>query len=454
MLTRKDVEDWLSKYCPTVRLVKYGGKVKAKSTFYTTEYDRTFVTTFGNIKTAVRRGRGVGRPKEAVQEAKRRTWRRKYGVDHPKRAKTVQDKYKDTCQEKYGSDNYFGSAEWKDRAREVYEDALGVANPAHHSEILRKIRATNFERYGASTYAEGTAEKYDGKTVAEISEDSGLSRAWIHRQLSLGVDPELVERETRTTEEVIRRFLDGLDVEVIEDRKCRAGIRPDFYLPEHELAIECDGVYYHSDVFLSKNWHKIRREKYLDSGITPLFFREDELLQKGPIIESIIANKLGMSTRVFARKTTVGRLPSSKATEFLRQNHLMGPGKGRSYGLWDSTGLVSLMQVKWKKTEACLEISRFSHRLRTTVVGGFSRLLKYAILHEKPDYIRTFIDLRYGSGSYLPELGFRKISEYVSFRWAKNTRTVHRMTYPGNTGYDHGFRKIWDCGQAQWELEV
>lgn len=92
--------------------------------------------------------------------------------------------------------------------------------------------------------------------------------------------------------------------------------------------------------------------------------------------------------------------------------------------------------------------------LRTTVVGGFSKLLKHAIKLEQPQFVISFVDQRYGSGDYLQQLGFEKESEHVSFVWVKNNRTYHRMIFPGNSGYENGAVKLWDCGQAKWILKL
>ena len=97
-----------------------------------------------------------------------------------------------------------------------------------------------------------------------------------------------------------------------------------------------------------------------------------------------------------------------------------------------------------------LDVSRFCHKLKTNVIGGFSKLIKYVEKTLNPNFIQTFIDLRYGSGEYLKDLGFEKKTEYISFSWIKNSDRVHRMNFPGNSGYEKGFNKLWDCGQAKY----
>lgn len=127
----------------------------------------------------------------------------------------------------------------------------------------------------------------------------------------------------------------------------------------------------------------------------------------------------------------------------------MGRGQGINYGLFFKEELVAILQIKLKN-EDIYEISRFASKLDTTVVGGFSRLLSFFEKTVKPNKLINFVDLRYGGGAFLVKLGFIREKSYISFKWCKNHKTFHRMKFPSNSGYEHGYAKIWDCGQAKF----
>ena len=131
----------------------------------------------------------------------------------------------------------------------------------------------------------------------------------------------------------------------------------------------------------------------------------------------------------------------------------MGKGVGRGYCLIYNNEIVACMQVKNKLVKQ-IEISRFSTKNGISVAGGFSKLLKHVVKAESATSVITFIDRRYGLGEYLKELNFTKKTEYVSFGWTNGEQVFHRMKFPGSTGYEQGFAKIWDCGQAKWEFVV
>src|SRR5690606_27237683 len=136
--------------------------------------------------------------------------------------------------------------------------------------------------------------------------------------------------------------------------------------------------------------------------------------------------------------------------DFLIKNHLMGNGKGKCFGLIHNSELVCLIQIINKKD--FIDVSRFSSALGVSVQGGLSKLLKHISNLYKKDIV-SFVDMRYGDGHSLEKIGFKKISCYESFYWTDFVNTFHRLNFKGNSGYDFGLRKIWDCGQSKYLKE-
>jgi len=72
---------------------------------------------------------------------------------------------------------------------------------------------------------------------------------------------------------------------------CRTVIRPlevDFYMPEHNLCIECNGSFWHSTIKHTKNYHYKKYLKVLETKNTLLSFWEDDILNKPDIVENLI----------------------------------------------------------------------------------------------------------------------------------------------------------------------
>jgi hypothetical protein len=171
------------------------------------------------------------------------------------------------------------------------------------------------------------------------------------------------------------------------------------------------------------------------------------------IVESVILNACNLNTnRVGARSLSVKRLTKEESKTFLTKNHLMGAGRGDSFGLVDSAGTIySIMQIICKsKSDNFFEVSRFCNALQTTVAGGYSKLLKYVESVIDMSSLITFVDLSYGTGVYLTNLGFIKSTFSRSFKWTDGRDVYNRMQYPGKTGFDYGLDRLWDSGQQKW----
>ena len=59
-----------------------------------------------------------------------------------------------------------------------------------------------------------------------------------------------------------KQFLEDLNVSYIQnDRKSLNGMELDFFLPNYNIAIEMNGLYWHSSEFVNKNYHIRKTEK-------------------------------------------------------------------------------------------------------------------------------------------------------------------------------------------------
>lgn len=311
------------------------------------------------------------------------------------------------------------------------------------------------EKKKATALRNGHIKLIDGKTIKELIEELGCSYSFAQSNLKKGAVEQLYSynKFKSSLESVIANWLDSCGIPFVSNEVFEStSYRPDFVIPEHKLIIECDGLYWHSDAKQAdSNYHVAKKAAYTQLGYNSVFFRENEINQKLPIVKSMLLARLGLAPEKYmARKLCV--LPGSQ--DFMERHHLMGPGSGRRYSLFHESSEVAQMQVKWvDKSSRTLEISRFATN-GSIVSGGFSKLLKHIEIKEQPKFVKTFIDLRYGEGKYLPSLGFTHSGTHKSFVWTKTNDLHHRMKFPGNTGYELGYNKLWDCGQAKYVKEV
>lgn len=354
-----------------------------------------------------------------------------------------------TMIERYGSDNIFDSEELKAKYVATMLEKYGVEHPSMNNEIMSRIVANSRK----TNIASGLWTEINGKTMPEHASDIGLSRSFFGKLVKeRGFENAIAhEKFISSLESKVMFFLNDLDIKYERDITIDR-LKPDLVIGD--IIIECDGLYWHSDEFVDKNYHMDKHRRYIESGYTSLFFRSDEILNKFDIVKSIILNKVGKSIKYQARKLRFKIIDNTEAHKFMDDNHLMGSAKTASvsYGLYDKDELISCMQFKRKKGPE-YDLSRFCNKLNVSVVGAYSKFLHEFI--ERTDFtqLSNFIDMRYGSGAYLNKFGFSFIHSSPSFKWTDGSVSYHRLKFPGNSGYELGLHKIWDCGQAKYILE-
>lgn len=389
--------------------------------------------------------------KEKLKETSRSNHEGVYHTKHP----SVQKRVEKTNQERYGAKTPLVAPRIRKRIVEKWKQVYGVDNPQKIPEVVAKRQATKAKL--------GYFELYDGKTIPQIAKEIGSGVGYVRRLIKrVGYEkakPLLDSYEpggSTLTRYVVSWFDDS---HLIVDRQLpETSYRPDLRFEDQKVIVEADGLYWHSDGSKNETWnpgrtyHLRKLTAYESLGYRALFFRSDELYEKPEIVKSIVLNALRENkNRVFARKCTIQEIDP----DFFTKTHLMGRGSGRCYGLVHNGKVVAGIQVRWvRKSTRLLDVSRFSTASSTSVPGGWSRLIKHVLKTEKPNTIQTFIDRRYGQGTHLASQGWVRKTEEPSFRWTDGILSLHRMTYPGNSGYEHGFFKIWDCGQAKWLLST
>lgn len=235
----------------------------------------------------------------------------------------------------------------------------------------------------------------------------------------------------------------------------------DLFIPEHNLAIEFNGLYWHCELHKPKTYHLDKRKLCESKGINLIQINADEWALHKPIVRSIIKAKLKIfDAQIHARKCEIRAVPQAEAVAFLEANHLMQSSRGfKSVGLYFGGALVSLLTYKKHKTG--LDVARFCNKLNTLVFGGLSRLLAY-VRRENPtaEYVQSFVDLRYGTGFSLEALGFKNEGESLGWAWTdfkftyNRLRCVANMDSRGLTESEHaeelGWARIYDAGQRKW----
>lgn len=260
-------------------------------------------------------------------------------------------------------------------------------------------------------------------------------------------------------EKELYEFLSSLGVSfTVNDRTLIAPYELDFYLPDHKLAIEVNGVYWHSAKFKSKDYHWQKEKRCRDVGVNLLQFWDVEM---GDLVLSMIAAKLGKLSRIGARKTKVVDLSPKEYKEFLSTNHLQGARNSKhKKGLVYKGELVSVMGISGN------HIDRFASKQRYTVVGGFTKLL--AAFDELPGELISFSANRYSDGSVYSGNSFKLVGETrYTLNYTDFSRIFPREKFQRHKLQDirpeenvddylaaRGIYALYGAGTRKWRLKV
>ena len=189
----------------------------------------------------------------------------------------------------------------------------------------------------------------------------------------------------------------------------------DFLILDHNIAIECNGVYYHSTLFKSKDYHQQKTLDCKNKDINLIHIWEDQWMNKNSIIKSILRNKLAShtQTKIYARKCTVKVITKRQAYDFLSQNHLSGYSVSKyHFGLSYKDKLVSVISLS--KNRKFLngnqwELVRYASLLNTNVIGGFSKLLSFASKTLQMQECISYVDYDIYNGDGYKKIGFEFI---------------------------------------------
>lgn len=356
--------------------------------------------------------------KEKIQEIKQRRF----------------ESYKKTCLKKYGKENL---------KQKHLPDII------ENTEWLRKENQT--------------------KSLTKISRELGCSETTIRNRFVKKGIPILYHSDS-TFELEVEKFLRDKNVEyALHSRKIIPPYELDFYLPKFNIAIECNGLYWHSTK--PKNYHKEKTDSCSKKGIRLFHIFENEWRDstKREIWKSIISNSIGSSRKIHARKCSVKKVDFTQTQKFLNENHLQGYiPSSVNLGLFFMNELVSIMtfsKTRYNKNYDW-ELLRFCHKKSTTVVGGASKLLKYSGIKN----MITYCDLRYGTGEVYRNIGMKFLRNTTPnyFYWKTISKLESRIKYQKHRLKDfenysedkteweimreQGFHRIYDCGNLVFEF--
>lgn len=456
----------------------------------------------------------VSKSKE-IQDKIKATNLEKYGYEVSSKSPEVKEKVKKTCLEKYGVEAPMQLQEVKDKVADTNLIKYGGVAPACSLEVQEKMKNTNTKRYGcshamqneeiknrASNTLNNRREKMRSNGYMQLKDlISAYGQGWYKSKV---LEEELFKRDNnsylhisnipiiedyisqqKTTSCFEREVRDY--VTLIYDKKIvhndRNAINPlelDIYMPEKKLAIECNGVYWHSvNIGTDPVYHLNKTKMCLDNSIRLIHINDWEWNNKQDICKSIINSAIGKyNSRIYARKCKIKEVPINEAREFLNTNHLQGyVNSSMRIGLYYKEELVQIITLGKSRFKASeYELLRMCTKLNTQVIGGFSKLMSHLVscIPSDVNEIISYVDRSKFTGVGYIETGWVLMGEtapgYAYYkngeRYSRQKCQKHKLqSLLGSDNFNseltetenmmnNNYSKVYDCGNLKMKLEL
>jgi len=473
----------------------------------------------------------------------KQTFLKKYGVDNPMKLKSVKEKADNTVKEKYGVNNISQSNEIKNKKKFTSLKNHGVENPSQNKDILNKMFNTKLKKYGDKTYGSFSSEIHKKSMIKKYGVDNPMKNKeiidkskfvknenkkirlkkfenlfsvselcqkyercydnmldilkikninimkisdsyYIHESELYKIEDYIkisVSKRVSNVEKELLEFIKSIyDDKIVEnDRKVIFPLELDIYVPNKNVAIEFNGVYYHSNKFKDKNYHFNKTKLCEQKNIRLIHVYEDDWLYNKDIVKSMIASSLGIYERkIFARKCEIKELNFNVYKNFMDENHLQGFAKASHYiGLFYNDELVQSVGINYNGLNNIWELNRMATKLNCQVMGGFSKLVNYSIKTFDITEMNSYVFRAWFNGKGYEQVGFKFDMECPPTYWyIVNDRKVNRMNYQKNkikrkveigelkyfnkneTEFENmaknGINWIWDCGKIRLKLKI
>ena len=285
-----------------------------------------------------------------------------------------------------------------------------------------------------------------------------------------------------------------------------SGKELDIVVPDHHVAIEFNGVFWHSEAAtveahsrtLPHDYHASKTREASSQGYQLVHVWEDDWLHRRDLVLRALAHRLHAvdllpdvlpdinplaCQRLYARNLTARRVHGGIARRFWQDNHLQGPVHCTlNVGLYDQGGVLRALLGIGRKNhgsrvslpDGTWDIQRYA--TLGVIVGGFTKLLAHAETLVPVDTWTSWSDNDISDGGMYQAAGFtvdkRQAPSYSYVGRRTKWERVHRSTYTkqrfindpdltyqsGQTEHDAALTnklyRIYDAGKTRWVKTV
>ena len=239
----------------------------------------------------------------------------------------------------------------------------------------------------------------------------------------------------------------------------------DILIPNKNIAIEIDGIFWHSNKFKNKNYHLNKTIECEKKGIKLIHIFEDEWTFKEEIVKFKLKELLNVNSSESINKNNIQikETSNSKKNNFLKKYNIQGKDHSIiKIGSFLDDKLISIMTFSIvSKKENIWELKNYCSHFNYSIENDKIDLLNYFKNKFHWNKIICFIDRRWPEENEYQQIGFILDSIIKPNFWfvkkgikKRNYRYVEKEKNQKKFGNEKiKIYKIWDCGCLKLKME-
>lgn len=271
-------------------------------------------------------------------------------------------------------------------------------------EVLKKIKKVHGNKYD---YSKSIYKGVNNKIEIICHEHGSFWMTPVNHRNGQDCPKCMIGSNVSKQEKELGNFIDSLSVKWEKNRAILNGKELDIYIPEANLAIEYDGVYWHNNIDNSYKFEECKKQ-----GIRLIQITEWEWLYNKDKIKEYLKEILTKKyiKKIFARKCELKEVDNKIYKEFCEKNHLQGYAIASvKLGLFYEGELVQIMSFSKSRLSKNYEYEmiRECSKQEYYIVGGKGKLLNYFEKTYKPKSLISYCEKNKFNGNSYLRLGFR-----------------------------------------------
>lgn len=437
-----------------------------------------------------------------IKEKVKKTNLECYGVENISQLNIIKEKVKNTNLKNFGVEYPIQNEKIKEKTRLTNLKKLGVEYPTQNKDVMDKVKQSNLKKFGVECSLQNkeirdkATQTYLKKLEYAKSQNlycvKDLAIIFNKSETAITADLKRLNIEVVKFEKDFRLYVKQSDLKILEDyfadtessgisysekeivefiksiysdeiiENSRTIISPkelDIYIPQKNLAIEYDGLYWHDENHVENKYHLNKTKVCNEKGIDLIHVFEDDWLYKKEIVKSVISSRLGVyKEKIFARKCQIKEIEKDQAKIFFDENHLQGFAYGDLYlGLMFNDELIQCICINKKGWhDGNVELTRMATKLNIQVIGGFSKLMKHISDYIEYKSITSYVYKAWFNGKGYVESGFKVIKENnPSYFYIVNGKRIHKSHFRKDKikkMFESGELEFYDSNKTEHEL--